>query len=207
MGESLHLVDCPNCRAKVQGEERGTIWTNSNDEPEEAYIFLRCVVCGSPIVLWVAERYQCGFNEYDWAERKRVWPSIDDLNHPAVPNGVAKDLLDAKKCFDAGVYSACVVMCGRALEGIVREKCNEKNLSKGLMKLKEMEVIDQRLFNWSELLRNERNLGAHASGEEITRENARDLHDFVHAMCEFIYILADKYDSFLKRKTPTVSNP
>jgi len=210
MSENRHLVGCPTCNAKVQAEERGFIWGKcGNREPEDACLFVRCVVCGCPMVIWASGRYQCGpsEDEYDWGYTKRVWPSIDELNHPAIPVRVAKDLLNAKKCLDAGVYSATVVMCGRALEGVVREKCGEAHLFKGLAKLREMRVIDDRLYEWSELLRKERNLGAHSNDEDITRNNARDLYDFVLALCEFVYVLTEKYNAFVKRKGPASSNP
>lgn len=110
------------------------------------------------------------------------------------------DLRDAKKCLEAGVYSATAVMCGRVLEGIVREKCSETNLARGLAKLRDLRVIDDRLFEWSELLRKERNLGAHSSEQDVTKENAQDLYEFAQALCEFIYILSEKYTAFVKRK-------
>lgn len=208
MDKNHHLVDCPTCKATVQGEECGIIWGNNKegDFEQEAYVFIRCLVCSCPMVILT---YYCNYGEgWVWDKKgRRVWPSIDEIKHPAIPNKVAKDLQDAKKCFDAGVYSAAVVMCGKALEGIVLEKCNEINLSKGLAKLKEMRVIDDRLYDWSELLRKERNLGAHSTDEEVTQDNALDLYDFVLALCEFIYILTEKYNTFVKRKGSITFNP
>ncbi|HEY4760156.1 MAG TPA: DUF4145 domain-containing protein [Thermoguttaceae bacterium] len=192
------IIDCTTCSAKVQASIVGKIWLPDDPSHFGAYLFLRCLSCGNPSVM-IADRLQVGDDDFIW-DGKKLWPSVDEIDHPSIPKKVSKDLLDAKKCFDAGVYSASVVMCGRALEGVVREKTNEINLFKGLGKLKEMQIIDERLFNWSELLRKERNLGAHSSEEEITKDNARDLYDFAIALCEFIYVLTDKYNAFVERK-------
>ena len=51
-----------------------------------------------------------------------------------------------------------------------------------------------------EALRNRRNIGAHASDENISREDASDILDFTIAICEYVYVLTQKYDEFKKRE-------
>jgi hypothetical protein len=79
------------------------------------------------------------------------------------------------------------------------------NGRKGLVKLKEIQTIDDRLYNWSAHIRRERKLGTHPSDEEITKDNVRDLYDFTIALCEFIYVLSEKYNAFIDRKNISIA--
>ena len=49
-------------------------------------------------------------------------------------------------------------------------------------------------------MRKERNIGAHAIETEIKRQDATDILDFAVAICEYIYVLTDKYNAYLARK-------
>ena len=48
-------------------------------------------------------------------------------------------------------------------------------------------------------MRNLRNIGAHASAEHISREDARDVLDFAIAICEYVFVPAQKYVAFQER--------
>ena len=61
-------------------------------------------------------------------------------------------------------------------------------------------IIDTRLFEWAEVLRKERNIGAHTTEDETSREDAKDVLDFGIALCEYIYVLDQKYREFGERK-------
>ena len=61
-------------------------------------------------------------------------------------------------------------------------------------------VIDGRLFEWGDSLRQERNIGAHASGQNVTNADANDVLEFAVAICEYVYVLADRYEKYKKRK-------
>ena len=75
-----------------------------------------------------------------------------------------------------------------------------KNLFHGLKELLDREVIDKRLFRWSEELRLHRNLAAHATDEQFSHDDAEDLFAFATAICDYIFVLKDKFDSFMERK-------
>lgn len=92
-------------------------------------------------------------------------------------------------------------MCGKAIEAICVEKVQAKTLQEGLRKLKDAGIIDAKLYDWAEALRKERNLGAHATGEAVAKEDARDLLEFVVAICDYVYVLAEKYAEYLQRKS------
>ena len=112
---------------------------------------------------------------------------------------------------------AACVMFGRALEGVcrdvlftreekkaIREGTSKKRLmlGNGIKQLREKDLIDDRLYDWSQHLHAFRNLAAHPDmeGVSITREDAEDLQVFVYAIVEYIYDLADRYDEFKRRQ-------
>jgi len=73
-------------------------------------------------------------------------------------------------------------------------------IGKGLAELKAKGVIDDRLHNWAEALRKERNIGAHASDSDITHEDASDVVDFTIAIFDYVYTLSEKYELYMNRK-------
>lgn len=50
------------------------------------------------------------------------------------------------------------------------------------------------------VLRDKRNIGAHASGEDVSREDAADVLDFTIAICEYVYVLTHRYKRFKRRE-------
>ena len=68
------------------------------------------------------------------------------------------------------------------------------------MELKDKGIIDGRLYEWGNSLRERRNIGAHATDEEIIREDAIDVLDFTIAICEYVYVLTEKYEEFKARE-------
>jgi hypothetical protein len=102
---------------------------------------------------------------------------------------------------------AACVMFGRALEAVCwdilldpkDEKPMRIMLGEGIKELKAKNVIDQRLFDWSQQLQAFRNIAAHPEGTPISRQDAEDLQAFVYAIIEYIYDLADRYEQFKSR--------
>jgi hypothetical protein len=73
---------------------------------------------------------------------------------------------------------------------------------KGIEKLHEQGVISDQIYTWANELRILRNLGAHASGETIKEEDARESLDFLKAILENVYDLTPKFEAFkLRRNT------
>ena len=192
------IIECHKCDAKVEAKEIGSHFYSDIDLTVGLYL---CPVCETVLVgrsdLIITGP---GPNDYEWGPSTRLWPEPYDTLDDAIPEGVRRSIEDARKCLNSGVFSAAAVMCGRALEFVTIEKTGEKTLYKGLQKLKEQNVIDDRLFEWGEALRKERNIGAHAAEEEISRQDANDILDFAVAICDYIYVLAQKYSEYLDRK-------
>jgi HEPN domain-containing protein len=144
---------------------------------------------------------QDGHNNWEWNHAERLWPTPAASEVSAsIPEAARRDIKDAQKCIAHGIYSAAAVLCGRALERLIKEKAGAHMIAKGLAELKSKGIIDERLFAWAEALRRERNIGAHASDEDTTKENAQDIVDFTIAIFDYVYTLAEKYEKYVSRK-------
>jgi hypothetical protein len=96
-------------------------------------------------------------------------------------------------------------MTGRALEAIGRHfhtkgKSDKLMLAQGLEELHTAQIIDRRLYEWGKELQTNRNLAAHASGQIFERDDAEDLFDFAAAICEYVFVLTEKFENFKKRQ-------
>ena len=196
------IIECPHCESRVDAKiiaekkYRGDEFCDAG-----AYYFMECPSCGA-VLLSQAEVEQVGDNTWDLGKPTRIWPpSNHDLHLDwSIPALVRKSLEEGQKCFKAKAYAACAVMCGRAIEAICSDqKTKAKNLAGGLKELKDKGVIDGRLSEWGDSLRERRNIGAHATEEDISKEDAKDVLDFAIAICEYVFVLTQRYESFKAR--------
>lgn len=195
------IIDCPHCNSKVEAEEKG----NVDLEPNYAgvpskFSLVECKVCHRPL-LGFTELVQTSHDEWGWGNLQRHWPSPGGEINREIPEIARVSLIEAQVCFRAKAYSACAVMCGRAIEGVCKHHSSKtKTLASGLKNLRDKSIIDGRLFEWGEALRTARNLGAHASTEKVAREDAQDLLDFSTAICEYVFVLNTKFERFKARQ-------
>jgi hypothetical protein len=191
------VIDCPSCSTRVSAIVRGAVHDHDSDT---SVVLSACPSCGSPLV-GLAVLYQDENNDWKYDHAERLWPAPSTVElSVSIPEGARRDIKDAQKCISHGIYSAAVVLCGRALERLTRSKAPGKMLAEGLAELKTQGVIDERLSQWANALRKERNLGAHASDEEVTKENAQDVLSFTVAIFEYVFTLSEKYLEYMARK-------
>jgi len=195
------IIDCPHCAVRVKANV--TTWIDGDLDGSPAYFLVECPSCNNPL-LGSADAYIEGNQQY-WVYTKRLWPSPSAVDVSLnIPHAAQIDIKDAQKCFSHGIYSAAAVLCGRALEHLIKEKVGDYMIAKGIAELKAKGIIDQRLFEWAEALRKERNIGAHASEENTTKENAEDIIDFTIAIFDYVYTLSKKYEKYIDRKSTRV---
>ena len=197
--KQIVVIDCPQCAVRVKSE--ATTWVG--DGQERAYILVECPSCHQAL-FGATFAFRDEYGNWGWDTAERLWPApaVADLG-PSVPVAARRDVSAAQKCFSHGIYPAAAVMCGRALERLIKEKVGKPQmLAKGLAELKSQGVIDERLHVWADALRVERNIGAHASDTETTKEDAQDIIDFTVAIFDYVYTLAEKYEKYLLRKAP-----
>ncbi len=200
MDEKVKLIECSYCESKVSASVIATHEYRDVDGLPGAYYFLLCPICNEPMV-GVADLEQVGYNEWNLSEPVRLWPEPPDNIHRSIPKLVSNSIHEAKLCLKATAFSACTVMCGRALEAICKEQLSKKiMLAKGLKELKDKKIIDGRIYLWGETLRKRRNISAHPSEEDTTKEDATDILSFTTAICEYIYVLTIRYEEFIDRE-------
>jgi len=193
------IIECSKCNSNVDGKIIGEHELGIVDGVPYKIAMLVCPVCKN-VLLGESEMIQVGYDDWDWSGAGRLWPDPNQHIDPCIPANVRRALEDANKCFKAKVYSACAVMCGKAIEAVCVERTGARTLYDGLKKLKSQKEIDDRLYNWGEALRKERNIGAHANDEITSRADAQDILDFSIAICEYIFVLSEKYDEYIERK-------
>lgn len=194
------IIECPTCEAKTDCLERGAVDVDLNYVVDPIkYVLLECKICHGAL-LGITEMVQTGLNEWEWETARRLWPVPEQDLDDSIPDIAKVSLVEAKTCFKARAFSACAVMCGRAIEGVcMHHDPSTRSLSTGLKKLRDSGLIDDRIFNWGEALRENRNLGAHATTEKVSRADAQDLLDFSLAICEYVFVLNEKFERFQKR--------
>ena len=200
------LLQCPHCSASVDARVIGHHDSGDTDFYDAPFrtSLVECPLChralvGGSFALGVDE-----WDNYEWGKALRLYPVSEAPLSKYIPAIVSTSLEEAVLCYRARAYSACAVMCGRALEGMCRHfGTRSRYLGGGLKELLDQNVIDARLFSWSEVLQQHRNLGAHASEELLTPEDARDLLDFVQAITEYVFVLSERFRIFMERKKPS----
>lgn len=196
------IIDCPTCNVRVTTEAKDWV----GDPADIAYFLVSCPSCQNPL-LGSSSIYRDEYNNWAWEPAERLWPVPKNAEVSiAVPAGARRDIMDAQKCLSHGIYSAAAVLCGKALERLIKDKVGGHMIAKGIGELKSKGIIDERLYSWAEALRKERNIGAHASDEETTRENAQDIVDFTIAIFDYVYTLTEKYEQYLSRKDGSKEN-
>jgi hypothetical protein len=227
--KSTFIIDCNKCKAKVAALESGraerTAYDDDAGQPYAWRVYVGlCPSCGS---ILAGESEQIDFEGFDaeddrWSDVVRVYPRPPKIfaSH-RIPRVVTDSLNEADRSLQSGANIAACVMFGRALEALCRnildppdasaasvfgenaetsEKPRKKiMLGQGLKALRDMNVIDGRLFDWSQQLQAFRNLAAHPEDIAISREDAEDLQTFVYAIVEYVYDLTDRYEEFKTR--------
>ncbi len=195
------IVECKHCGSKVDGEvlaQQG--FPVDEFDPPFRVALVQCPVCRRPMLAG-QEQEQVDFDKWDWGDAKRLWPDPEAGLARSLPYSVSASMVEARTCYKAGAYYACAVMCRRALEAICSEcKTKKKFLAGGLRELLEAEIIDRRIFQWAEALREQGNIGAHVTKETISGQDARDLLDFANAICDYVFVLTEKFRDFMDRK-------
>ncbi|KVL14718.1 DUF4145 domain-containing protein [Burkholderia cenocepacia] len=197
--KQIIIIDCPRCEVRVKSE--AAAWVGDADDC--AYVLVECPSCQQAL-FGTTSIFRDQLGNWAWDTAERLWPAPSmAVLGPSVPEAARRDVSAAQKCFGHGIYPAAAVMCGRALERLIHAKTGKSQmLARGLAELKSQGVIDQRLHEWADALRVERNIGAHASDVETTKEDAQDIIDFTVAIFDYVYTLAEKYEKYRRRKAP-----
>jgi hypothetical protein len=119
-----------------------------------------------------------------------------------VPASIRDSHDEAVRCVGVRAYTAATIMARRGVEAI----CADHHQSKGtlaakLTALKKEGIIDDRLHDWSEVIRDLGNSGAHDVDVTLNREDADDAIAFFEALVNYLYTFRQRYETHLRRKS------
>ena len=75
-----------------------------------------------------------------------------------------------------------------------------RNLHDKLKHLKDNGTMDGRLYEWSSLVREVGNDGAHDVTGRVSKDDARETLAFVEALVDYLYVFRARYEDFKKRR-------
>ena len=196
------IIECNTCEALVDALVlKDYSGFDPEDGPPYKYSFLKCPKCSNP---FLAVQEDCGGG---WDDPYRLYPSQNRINYK-YPEPIKKAFSEARSCFKAKAYTATAIMCRKTLEGICNEhKINERNLKTSLEKMKDQGIIETRLFEWAETLRNSGNEAVHDLNITVTADDARDIIEFTNAILEYVFTFKDKYDQYKERQKKKLETP
>lgn len=196
------LIDCHICKGRVDAEV--VAFNDDDDFMETRTYLLKCPACSTSLVAEAYADYADG--KQTWSKPIRVYPRPKRRLGDDIPRTVKASIEEAERCMQAGAYLAATAMCGRALEAICRaHKTKDGYLGGGLKELRDSGVIDARLHQWGEELRDQRNDAAHATDTEFNARDANDVLAFTYAIIDYVYLLAKKFEQFQQRKLERLS--
>jgi hypothetical protein len=194
------------CEALVDAKDHGSFAHFDPDRdhlPEKAHL-LECPRCGAPMLAGT-ELYGTDQNENElWSDPYRIFPPRQRSLSVLVPPRIRSSFEEGDRCFKARAYVATAIMCRKTLEGVCDDHGIKSNtLATAIRQLHEANIIDDRLFEWSDALRLTGNAAAHGVGTSLSREDAQDVLEFTEGIVEYLYVLRKRFDDFKKRHSDT----
>jgi hypothetical protein len=198
---NLMIIECDICAAFVEADVAGFYeYLRQNDKQSGRYVLLKCRKCGSPIL--VNQENIGNMCQGDiWDTPVRLFPSTEIYINPNAPKTIRNSYGEAVRCFRINAYTATAIMCRKTLEGICDyHGIKEGNLVLSLKKMNELGFIDNRLFEWADVLRLAGNEAAHDIKISVSRNDARDMIDFTNAILDYLFSYRDKFEKFKERR-------
>lgn len=209
------LLNCLTCKALVDAKEIANYQDEITDDDDyqhissgdellrtfQKYIFFKCPRCSKPFVtsLILDNDYR---NEFII-----LYPTHNKLINSEISSSIKNAFDEALRCFENGIFTACVLMCRKTIEGICKEHNIEKyNLKDKLIAMKEQGLIDENLFDWADILRLYGNNAAHDLDIIFSSEDAQDIIDFTYAIIEYVFSYRKKFELFKERNNKRDKN-
>lgn len=141
-------------------------------------------------------------NADGWSGMEPVWPREQLWLPPGVPFRVHNTFIEAQRCHKTKSYQAAAMMVRKTVELACEERgYKEYKLINSIKKMKEAGVIEGRLFDWADALREIGNEGAHERNPPA-RQDVEDALDFTRTLLDYLYVMSAKFDEFTARRNP-----
>lgn len=195
-------VTCPSCEVAVIMVVKGQ-WDTHNPEqgPPTRWSAGHCPRCEAP-VLYGQDYMQVSAQDWDWDTPWQVHPPQDRRMSSSVPRPLRLDHEEARRCFRAKCYSASAIMARRIVQGVCTQQgYKQRNLFDALKAMRaDAGVIDDRLYEWADAVRDVGNEGAHEYGKQVSRADASEVLNFTEALLDYLYVFQARYAEFKERR-------
>ena len=195
------LIDCHECQVRVEAKEIGGYeYLRKGDSPSGRYLLLCCGNCEKPVL--IQQDNVGSMVEGDiFDDPVHLFPPPDLVVNPRAPKAIRMALEEAIACFRARAYTASAIMCRKTLEGVCKEHgVSGKNLMTSLQAMHAKELIDKRLYEWSDALRLAGNEAAHGVDTNFSKQDAGDILDFANAIVDYLFSYRDQFKKFMDRQ-------
>jgi hypothetical protein len=196
------IVECVDCRSYVDAKVHGGYERLSGGTgPSSLFSLLSCSQCGSPILVRQTNIGNMADGD-KWDTPQLVYPTADLRVNPNAPRDIRLAFDEACNCYRVGAFTASAIMSRKTLEGIcASHDVTERSLALSLRKMHKQNLIDDRLFEWSDLMRVAGNEAAHGVGLSIQQPDAKDILEFTNAIMDYLFSFRDRFEEFKRRRT------
>jgi hypothetical protein len=127
--------------------------------------------------------------------------------HQSIPEPIAKDWVEAQKCFNVGATKATAMTCRRILYGVILHKqCPEHPLHVGILKLVNQERLPSIVEQWLGEIKDDGHDAAHPSRAlDVSDENVLETMGYTKELLRFVYIEPFELQGRLARKANTAA--
>jgi hypothetical protein len=191
-----HCVAC-EAPALLEVVDRWWITPEGDDEfePHER-AFARCLTCRMPYVLG----RDADYHQED-SPLRQLWPEQEAPLPHHVPQSIRDSHDEALRCRSVQAYTGAALLARRGVEAICAEHGHRKGmLGPKLKALLDEGVIDGRLYDWSSVVQDIGNSGAHDVEEPLSGEDADDAIAFFEALVNYLYTFQRRYKQYKRRK-------
>jgi hypothetical protein len=114
-----------------------------------------------------------------------------DYNYHELPDTILLALSEAHTCLNARAYLACVVMCRRTIEAILKDRgaSAKSNLAESIKSLTNNHSIHESMMHLADLVRVVGNIGAHASDLKVEDTQARETYELTKKLVDMLYVI------------------
>jgi hypothetical protein len=165
-------------------------------------MLLRCRRCHSPLLIEQENTGNMAVGDIWNSTPVILYPQADLRVNPKAPPEIRAAAEEGIKCYRARAYTATAIMCRKTLEGVCEaHSVKERTLDLSLKKMLEVDLIDKRLYEWSDQLRLTGNEAAHGVGIASSAQDARDALDFTIGIIDYLFSYRKQFEQFRERRS------
>lgn len=195
-------LECPHCAARSNFIPRYNLTVHTGDYEygfqTDLHYLCQCSYCNDVVYV----KYWKVDVDPDWhLQYETHYPLASHVYGENVPAQIYAASYEASKCLNASAFLATAVMCRRTIEAIVKDQGADKatSLAAAIKSLVAEKSLPSAMGALADLVRLVGNIGAHASREEVTREQAHDMFNLTRTLIDALYVTPGKVSDMRQR--------